>query len=217
MVLRNEGILISVKCQRDPTQRKGATLAKWVSKKTKDALKQLEGGIRTSQTRRYWCEHARRGKVLFRPKQIQIIQAIVLVETLEIVRLPDELVLEIGGIPVSYFSANDFLNIVNELRTIRDIQKYLEGRRCLPQEALASVGLEKTIYEYYILNNGIFPYVNDSSQLVSTVENNRKEIAKLIRIKSRTDNDSYIVERISDALSQRLEGYEKGLDSICTV
>ena len=152
--------------------------------------------------------------MFFQPKEIQIIQAIVLVETLEVVRLADELKLEMGGIPVSYFSVSDFLNIVNELRTIPDIKKYLEGRKCLPKEVLTTLGLERKICEYYILNNGIFPYISDLPQLVSAVKNNRKQIAELIRIKSHMDKNSHIIERISDALSQRLEGYEKGLDDI---
>lgn len=212
LVLRNEGIFISLKCQEDPVKRRGDKLTKWINKSAKDALKQLKGGIRTSETRGYWCEHPRRGKVFFQPKEIQVTQGIVLVETLEVVRLEDEFLLELETIPISYFSVNDFLNVVDELRTIKDIQRYLNGRKSLPQEVLSTLGLEKTIFEYYILNNGILTNIHGLSQIVREVKNNRKQINELIRIKSHMDESSYIIENISDALSKRLEGYEKGLD-----
>ena len=212
LVLRNEGIFISLKCQEDPVKRTGVKLTKWINKSAKDALKQLKGGIRTSETRSYWCEHPRRGKVFFQPKEIQVTQGIVLVETLEVVRLEDEFLLEFETIPISYFSVNDFLNVVDELRTIKDIQRYLNGRKSLPQEVLSTIGLEKTIFEYYILNNGILTNIHGLSQIVREVKNNRKQINELIRIKSHMDESSYIIENISDALSKRLEGYEKRLD-----
>jgi hypothetical protein len=72
--------------------------------------------------------------------------------------------------------------------------------------------LEKTIFEYYILNNGILTNIHGLSQIVREVKNNRKQINELIRIKSHMDESSYIIENISDALSKRLEGYEKRLD-----
>ena len=212
LVLRNEGIFISLKCQKDPEKRRGVKLTKWTNKNAKVALKQLKGGIRTSQNKGYWCEHPRRGRVNFKPNEIQVTHGIVLVETLEVVRLEDDCAIEIGGIPVSYFSVNDFLNILKELRTIKDIQRYLDSRKSLPEEVLTTLGSEKTIYQFYILNKGVFPKSISLSQIVREVESNSKQIDKLIRLKSLMDQNSYIIENISDALSKRLEGYEKGLD-----
>ena len=137
-VLRNEGIFISLKCQEDPRTRTGDKLTKWINKKAKKALKQIKGGIRTCQTSGYCCEHPRRGKVFFRPKEIKITHAIVLVETLEVVRLADEFDLEIDAIPISYFSLNDFLNILDKFRTIKDIQRYLSERKSLSREILTT-------------------------------------------------------------------------------
>ncbi len=212
LVLRNEGIFISLKCQKDPDKRSGVKLAKWANKNAKAALKQLKGGIRTSQNKGYWCEHPRRGKVKFKPNEIQITHGIVLVETLEIVFLEDDCAIETGTIPVSYFSVNDFLNILKELRTIKDIQRYLDSRKSLPKELLATLGSEKTIYKSYLLNKGVFPKSITFSQIVREVESNKKQIDKIIRLKSLNDQNAYVIENISDALSKRLEGYEKGLD-----
>ena len=61
LVLRNEGIFISLKCQKDPAKRSDVELAKWANKNAKVAIKQLKGGIKTSRNRGYWCEHPRRG------------------------------------------------------------------------------------------------------------------------------------------------------------
>lgn len=212
LLLRNEGIFISLKCQKDPDRRRGVKLAKWTNKNAKAALKQLKGGIRTSQNKGYWCEHPRRGNVNFKPNEIQVTHGIVLVETLEVVRLDDDSAIEIGTIPVSYFSVNDFLNILKELRTIKDIQRYLDSRKSLPKELLTTLGSEKTIYKFYILNKGVFPKSISLSQIVREVESNKKQIDKLIRLKYLMDQNSFIIENISDALSKRLEGYEKGLD-----
>ena len=212
LVLRNEGIFISLKCQKDPNKRRDVKLAKWTIKNAKAALKQLRGGIRTSQNKGYWCEHPRRGMVNFKPNEIQVTHGIVLVETVEVVRLEDDCAIEISGIPVSYFSVNDFLNILKELRTIKDIQRYLESRKSLLEEILATLGSEKTIYEFYILNNGVFPKSISLSQIGVEVESNKEQIDKLIRQKSLMDKNALIIENVSNALSKRLEGYEKGLD-----
>ncbi len=128
LVLRSEGIFISMKCQQNPETRRGDKLNNWVNKSVLNALRQVEGGIKTSLTRDYWCEHPRRGKVLFKPNEIKIVHAVVIVETLDIVKLSNEVPLEAKGVPVSYLSVNDFLNIIKELRTIKDIQQYLNKR-----------------------------------------------------------------------------------------
>ena len=104
------------------------------------------------------------------------------------------------------------MNILKELRTIKDIQRYLDNRKSLPEEILTILGSEKTIYEFYILNNGVFPKSISLSQIGKEVESNKKQIDKLIRQKSLMDQNSFIIENVSDALSKRLEGYEKELD-----
>lgn len=215
LVLRDEGIFISMKCQQDPKIRKEGKLNNWVNKSALNALKQVEGGIKTSLTRDYWCEHPRRGKVLFKPNEIKIVHAVVIVETLDIVKLSNEVPLKAKGVPVSYLSVNDFLNIVKELRTIKDIQRYLNKRMSLPKDLQISLGIEKEIFGYYILNKGSFPRAFDSPHLVKNVEDNQELINELIRNKHHNDKNAYIIENVSDALSKRLESYEEGIDKAC--
>ncbi len=212
LVLRGEGILISMKCQQDPKTRKEGKLNNWVNKSALNALKQVEGGIKTSLTRDYWCEHPRRGKVLFKPNEIKIVHAVVIVETLDIVKLSNEVPLEAKGVPVSYLSVNDFLNIIKELRTIKDIQQYLNKRMALPKDLQISLGIEKTIFGYYILNKGSFPSLLDSPHLVKDVEDNQRLINELILNKHKKDENTRIIEKISDELSKRLESYKEGID-----
>lgn len=212
LVLRSEGIFISMKCQQNPEKRKKDKLNNWVNKSALNALKQVEGGIKTSLTRDYWCEHPRRGKVFFKPNEIQIVHAIVIVETLDIVKLSSKVPFEVKGVPVSYLSVNDFLNIINEVRTIKDIQRYLNKRRTLPEELQSRLGLEKTIFGYYILKNGSFSSVRDFPHLVKDVEDNQRLINELIRNKHNKDENAHIIEKVSDSLSKRLESYEEGID-----
>ena len=73
LVLRNRGIFISMKCQQDPQQRTGRSLVRWVQKSANSALRQVRGGIKTSQTREIWCSHQRRGRVSFKANQILLI------------------------------------------------------------------------------------------------------------------------------------------------
>lgn len=213
LVLRGQGIFISMKCQQEPQKRKNEKLKRWTNKKTKEAFNELKGGIRTTEIKDYWCEHPRRGKVVFRPNEIKITHAVVLVETLEIIQLEDSLPLNIKDIPVSYFSVNDFLNILTELRTIKDLQRYLLERRVLSKEILTTLGIEKSIYEYYILSKGEIPEIKSISELFGIVQDSKNRITELTRKKFERDKSSHIIENVSDALSKRLENYKSGLDT----
>ena len=57
------GILISQKCQEDPTVRTARKLQAWACKRAKKAASQLIGALRTGASRPMWCEHRRRGRV----------------------------------------------------------------------------------------------------------------------------------------------------------
>src|SRR2546430_2555138 len=57
------GILISQKCQEDPTVRTARKLQAWACKRAKKAASQLIGALRTGGSRPMWCEHRRRGKI----------------------------------------------------------------------------------------------------------------------------------------------------------
>ena len=104
--------------------------------------------------REFWCNHPRRGQVSFKPNQIEPVRAVVVVETLEEVALSQDIPLEVNGVPVSHLSVNDFSNLVIEMRTINDLILYLDARCSICPELQRTVGIEKAIFEFYVLYRG---------------------------------------------------------------
>ena len=212
LVLRNKGIFISMKCQQDPETRSGEKLARWVQKNAEAALKQVGGAIKTSKTREFWCSHRRRGQVFFEPNQIDPIRALVIVETLEEIALSETAPLEIDSVPVSYLSLEDFINILLELRTINDLILYLEARCSICPGLQQIIGIEKVIFEFYVLYGGSPREVDTLQDILEEIDERKTEIENLIRKREAVNLQAEPIERVSDRLSTRLEKYEEGLD-----
>jgi hypothetical protein len=211
LVLRESAILLQMKCQRDPLSRSGERLESWVLKNAKQAFGQLKGAIRTVTSRPFWCNHPRRGRVEFDKGQLSVVHGIVLVENLgERIQVTD-LPIQFEGIPVSYFSVNDFLNIVNELRAYREILSYLNHRKALPVETLRSIGGDKVVFENYLLNGTTFPASVSYSDMEDAVANNHEALRDLVSAKKKNDVDAYLVEHVADALATRTPGYLQNL------
>ena len=216
LVLRNRGIFVSMKCQQDPEKRTGDKLARWVQKSAEAALRQVGGGIKTSKTREFWCSHQRRGRVSFKPNQIDPLRAVVIVETLEEVALSEDIPLEIDSVPVSYLSVNDFLNILIELRTINDLILYLEARGSICPRLQRTVGIEKHIFEFYVLHGGSPREVDSLQDILEETGEYKTEVKSLIGKRKTTNLQAESIEQLSDRLSTRLESYEDGLDEELT-
>ena len=131
IVHKGDGILISQKAQDDPTSRTAHKNELWVLNNIQDALKPIYRAIRKPDDRPKWCEHPRRGRVEFATLP-RIIHGVALVETWRPVDLKEvaaDLPLEYLGVPITYMSINDFLNIVMQLRTVPEVLEYLNARR----------------------------------------------------------------------------------------
>ena len=153
---KDEAILISQKAQDDPTKRSVQRNELWVLKNTQDALKPILGAIRRPDDRPKWCEHPRRGRVEFTalPK---IIHGVALAETwvpVDLQAAAANLPLEYLGVPLSYLSINDFLNLVVQLRTVPEVVAYLDARQSLPPNSLRVIGNESPLFELYLMNGG---------------------------------------------------------------
>lgn len=212
IVLRNEGILVSMKSQEDPATRTGDKLERWVIKHARKAVRQAQGALKTINQNSIWCQHSRRGRVEFSPNSISVKQIVVLTEVNgQVVKLPDDFPVTINNIPVTYLSVNDFLNLINELRAFPDIISYLQERRNLPDDNLRLAGDERPFYEYYILNKksfaGCLGY--EDSQKVSSAK--QTELRVFLAVKPLTEKLSSFIEYVSDALATRLENYSDGL------
>ncbi|HEU5401034.1 MAG TPA: hypothetical protein VFU86_06730 [Terriglobales bacterium] len=208
------GILISQKCQDDPSVRTAKKLEAWAYKKTKKAASQLMGALRVGAGRPMWCEHPRRGRVDFSTGLPAIAQGIVLTEVFEPVVLPQEtdgLPLEFGGIPISYFSLNDFLNLTVQLRTLPEIVEYLDRRRALPIADLRTIGEERSLFAFYLLNEGSFAGclgISDA-KVVAAAHAGRFKAALLRKLDS--DRYSGLMEHVANELATRLPDYATGL------
>ncbi len=213
IALRNQAILISMKSQEDPAKRAGVRLERWIVKNAKSALGQAKGAMRTIAQRNFWCQHPRRGRVEFGPNVLKIGHVIVTTEIFtERVTLPDSFELEVNGIPVSYLGVNDLCNLINELRTFPDIDDYLRTRRALPKKALRTVGHEKPLFEYYIVNKRTFDgcYGYEDARIVAAARDSDIEMYNYFKpLKNRFAG---YVECVSDRLATRLEEYDKNLE-----
>jgi hypothetical protein len=156
IVHKGDGILISQKVQEDPRR----TVEKnelWVLKNIQDALKPIRGCIKNPDDRPKWCDHPRRGRVDFKTLP-RIIHGVALVETwrpVDLNQIADKLPLEYLGVPLTYMSINDFLNVVWQLRTLPEVLQYLNARRKLPIACLRMIGDELPFYELFIMNGGL--------------------------------------------------------------
>jgi len=208
------GILISQKCQEDPTTRAAEKLEAWACKQAKKAVSQLIGALRTGPRRPMWCEHPRRGRVDFPTGLPSIAHGVVLIEAFEAVTLRqegDELPLEYNGTPVSYFSLNDFLNLTVQLRTVPEIVEYLDRRRSLPFADLRTVGEEKSLFAFYILNQGSFVDCLGIADAKIAVAAQAGRFEHLLLRKQQSDRFSGLLEHVANELATRLPGYATGL------
>lgn len=210
----NIGILISQKCQEDPSSRDVAKTESWARKKAKEAVSQLRGALRTAIARPVWCDHPRRGRVQFPNGLPKIDHGIVLLEVFQPVDLePDaaDLPLDFQGTPISYFSVNDFLNLAVELRTTPQLIEYLNARRSLPLADLRVIGDEKSLFEFFLLNGGSLRGCASRQGACKAAAAQQDDLRRLLRSKAESDRYSKLLEHVADELATRNPGYAKGI------
>jgi hypothetical protein len=206
-------ILISLKCQEDPASRDLIKTTSWANKQAKKALNQLRGALRKQKGKAIWCDHARRGRVEFPGGLPKIDHGIVIVEVFARARLEpaDVFPLEIDGVPVAYFSVNDFLNLAMELRTLPEIFEYLSQRRTLPIADLHVIGDEKTLFELYLLNNGSLEGCGSRAEARAKVAKQWNQVAAARAAKAESDRFSKLMEYVADQLATRNSDYASDL------
>jgi hypothetical protein len=204
------GILISQKCQENPLGRTRNAAETWARKKSKKAVAQLRGALRTGRDRPLWCDHPRRGRVDFPDGLPPIVHGIVLVEVLYPVvleGLAEELPLEYETTPISYLSRNDFLNLALQLRTVPELLDYLAKRRVLPVEDLRSIGAEDCLYGSFLLNGACFDGCMGIADSRITVAAQTGRLKELLQRKVDSDRYSSLLERLADTLATRHPEY----------
>ena len=127
VVHRRQALIISLKHQAEPGSRSAPKAERWAKQHAGEAAEQAKGAIATLKKRRFWCEHDRRGRVDCDATELEPVQALVAVEhSGGVVTLADAAPLIHQGVPFSYFSANDLLNLIIELRSFSEFQLYLD-------------------------------------------------------------------------------------------
>jgi hypothetical protein len=206
----NTAILVSQKCQEDPSSRIGARAASWARKAAKGAASQLCGALRRADGQPIWCEHSRRGRVEFPNGLPKIDHAIALVEMLERVDLePDaeHLPLEFQGTPITYLCLNDFLNLAVNLRTSSELLEYLDVRRSLPSSDLRIIGDERPLFECYLLEGPFLKGTKSRADATTIVARQQARLMATLAAKRKSDRYSTLLEHMADELARRLPDY----------
>ena len=211
---RGSGILIEQKCQEDPTTRTATKIELWARKKARGGWNQVRRALTRPKDRPIWCDHQRRGRVEF-PDGLPVIRhGIVLVEVFQRVELQPEaqrLPLEFRGIPITYLSVNDFLNLVVNLRTVPELVEYLDARRSLPPEDLRTIGDERTLFEFYLLNSGSFAGCVGRAAARIAVAARQDYVRALLEQKADADHFSSLLEYVADSFAFNHPGFKVGL------
>jgi hypothetical protein len=211
---RDHALVVQMKSQEDPAARDPAKLPGWVVKNARAAAQQLDGALRTLNAAPSWCIHPRRGRVDFAPSTFTTLQGLVLVDCgSSAVQLPDDLPLTARGVAVHYFDTNDFLNVVMQLRSFHDIEKYLTAHAGLPDDVRRRIGGEKIVLEHYALHDGSFAGWTTYDGEARTAAAEREARDHLFQEKQERDKDAGFVEYIADTLATRLPNYQDGLDA----
>jgi hypothetical protein len=213
IVHRGQSIILSQKAQDDPLKRSDTRNAQWVLKNIQNALKPVRGVVRNPDLRPKWCEHPRRGHVEFTTLP-PIAHAIVLAETSRPVDLYSEsadLPLEYMGVPITYLSLNDFLNLVVQLRTVPELLEYLGHRRSLPTTALHTIGDEKPLFELYLANGGNLNGCTGHADARRAIETHADLVQEALARNAEYRYFSGLMEHVADSLATRDPNYAEGL------
>jgi hypothetical protein len=113
-----------------------------------------------------------------------------------------DLPLEYAGIPITYLSINDFLNLAMQLRTVPELYAYLTARRALPESVLRRFGQEQVLLEYFLLQatfDGCLGH-EDAFEMLERRAHDRNEV--LNRMVDYRRCSAYL-EYVTDALATR--------------
>ncbi|MFB3922614.1 MAG: hypothetical protein ACE145_12890 [Terriglobia bacterium] len=201
-VLRKDALVVQMKCQEDPVSRSGGKLERWVRKQAEAALSQLQGAIRKIADSDFWCEHPRKGKIVFAKGALTPIYGVVLTEHFQKrITLESEFPLVHTNVPIAYFTVNDFLNLINELRAFPEIVSYLRARSTLPADVVAGVGGENILFQHYLLNDESFANWTTYDAAAHFLDSLQPQLRAAMKIKQEADRPACEVEKLLRGLA----------------
>jgi len=154
VILDDKCLCIQIKARGKISSRSGQRLTNWATKQFVKAGHQAAGATRKVMTSEISATHPWRGNVIFHAGELIPIYGIALVEYfgLPFTLTPEAKHQTPNGIPVHYFSLNDFLNLVDLLGTLPDIIEYLRQRASISDDARSMIGRERDLYAAYLID-----------------------------------------------------------------
>lgn len=159
VILEDRCLCIQIKASGKTSPRSGQRLTNWATKQFIKAGSQAAGATRKVMTSNISASHPWRGNVVFQAGDLIPICGIALVEyfgppfTLTSKVKPQTS----NGIPIHYFSLNDFFNLVDLLGTLPDTIEYLRQRASISDDARTIIGKERDLYATYLLDGRLRP------------------------------------------------------------
>jgi hypothetical protein len=111
--------------------------------------------------------------------------------------------LDLKGVPITYLSVNDFLNLANELRTVPEIVEYLNARRSLSPADQRVIGDEKAMFAFYLINSASFQGCRGRADAAALVAKGQDRLRELRAKKSESDGYSTLLEHVAHELATR--------------
>jgi hypothetical protein len=211
---RGFGIIIEQKCQEDPTMRTAQKVDLWARKKAREGWNQVRRAFTHRRNFQVWCDHPRRGRKVFSGGLPPIRHGVVAVEVFQPVDLQPgtkSLPLDHDGVPISYLSLSDFLNLAVQLRSVPELIDYLSARRALPDADLRFIGDEEVLFSFYLLNDGSFTGCAGRSEARVAVTAQQERLRTALQRKFEADQYAYLLEHVADELANRNPRYAEGL------
>lgn len=214
LTLRRQGIVCQMKALDDPDAHVGEKLRRWIVKKAQTDASKVSGSLSTFAREPTWCDHTRRGRIDLKSGELKPAHGIVIVECRgERVDLGDVPV-DVSGVPLSYFDANDFLNVLDQLRAFPDVSSYLTARVALGDDVRRAIGGELVVLEHYVLSNGTFDGWRSYDEAVLDAERERPARDAVFRTKIRADRqEAQVIEYVCDLLATRASDFAAGLNA----
>ena len=123
----------------------------------------------------------------------------------------DKLPLEYHGVPITYLSVNDFLNLTVLLRSMPELMEYLAERRTFPPADLRLIGDEETLFSFYLLNDGSFAGCAGRADARNAVAAQQDRLKASLKRKFEADRYAFLLEHVADELAERNPHYADDL------
>jgi len=100
-----------------------------------------------------------------------------------------------------------------ELRTVPEILEYLDARRALPFPSLRVIGDEKSLFNFYVLNDSSFHAYVGQADVRVTVAAQQERLQQQLQQKWESDRYSSLLEHVANELATQNPDYASGLSS----